>query len=198
MAVTKKETKAAAKAPAKKAEPAKKAAPAAKVAPVKAAAAKAPAKKAAPAAKAAPATKVAPAKKAVVEPAVSKGKFEIKRTNDGGYMFNIWAANYQVIAKSQNYSSMSACKTGIASVSTNAAKAAVEDQTLKTINEEKCPKFQIYTDKGGKFRFNLLAANGQNILACTQGYTTKPACQNGIKSVIANADAMVVVESDDD
>ena len=192
MAVTKKETKPAAK----KEEPAKKAAAAKKEAPAKAAPAKAPAK--APVKKAEPAKK-APAKKEVVEPALSKGKFEIKRTNDGGYMFNVWAANYQVIAKSQTYTSMASCKNGIASVGTNAPKAAIEDLTLtKEGDKVKCPKFQIYTDKSGKFRFNLWAANNQNILACTQGYTTKPACKNGIQSVITNADAMVVVESDED
>lgn len=151
-----------------------------------------------PAAKAAPAKKEAPAKTTVVEPTISKGKYEIKRTSDKGYMFNVWAANYQVIAKSQTYTSMSACKTGINSVTNTAAIAAIEDQTLQNVKEEKCPKFQIYLDKGGKFRFNLLAKNGQNVLACTQGYTTKPACKNGIQSVIANAGAMVVVESDDD
>ena len=188
MAVTKKDTKPAAKAaPATKA-PAKKAEPA-----------KAPAKAAAPAkapAKAAPA-KAAPVK-AAEEAVISKGKYEIKRTNDGGYMFNVWAANYQIIAKSQSYTSMTACKTGINSVTNTAAIAAIEDQTLQTVKEEKCPKFQIYLDKGGKYRFNLLAKNGQNVLACTQGYTTKPACKKGIESVIANAGAMIVLPSDED
>ena len=213
MAVTKKETKTpAAKAPAKaapakapaKAEPAKKTAPVAKATPAAKAPAKTPAK-ATPATKTpakAPAKapeKAAPAKTTVVEAAISKGKYEIKRTNDGGYMFNVWSANYQVIAKSQTYTSMASCKNGIASVSNNAPKAAIEDLTLvKESDKVKCPKFQIYTDKGGKFRFNLWAANNQNILACTQGYTTKPACKNGIQSVIANANAMIVVETDDD
>ena len=197
MAATKKETKTTEKAPAAKAAPAKKAEPA-KAAPAK----KAEPAKAAPAKKVEPAkttaAKAEPAKTTVVEPTISKGKYEIKRTNDKGYMFNVWAANYQVIAKSQTYTSMSACKTGINSVTNTAAIAAIEDQTLQNVKEEKCPKFQIYLDKGGKFRFNLLAKNGQNVLACTQGYTTKPACKNGIQSVIANAGAMVVVESDDD
>lgn len=116
-----------------------------------------------------------------------KGKFEIKRTSDGRYMFNVRAANTQVIASSQIYSSMTACKNGIASVGANAPIAAIEDQTLQTINEEKCPKFQIYYDKAGQYRFNLIATNGNNILSCTQGYRQKQSCKNGIKSVIANA-----------
>ncbi|HBU79310.1 MAG TPA: DUF1508 domain-containing protein [Muricauda sp.] len=43
-------------------------------------------------------------------------------------------------------------------------------------------KFEINTDKAGKFRFNLKAGNGQVILS-SQGYTTKSACENGIESV---------------
>jgi len=139
-----------------------------------------------------PSTQKAAVKTPPEEPAEEfkvKGKFEIKRTSDGRYMFNVRAANTQVIASSQIYSSMTACKNGIASVGANAPIAAIEDQTLQTINEEKCPKFQIYYDKAGQYRFNLIATNGNNILSCTQGYRQKQSCKNGIKSVIANATA---------
>lgn len=47
-------------------------------------------------------------------------------------------------------------------------------------------KFQIYTDKGGEFRFRLKAANGQEILA-SEGYKTKVSCLNGVESVKKNA-----------
>lgn len=202
---TKKEEKVAVKksVAAKKAEPAKKAAPAAKTASAKKVE---PAKKAVPAAKAAPAKKVTPTpKKAapvldeITEDAVmTKGKFEVKRTSDRRYMFNVRAGNTQVIASSQIYASMAACRNGIESVGKNAPIAPIEDQTLSSVNEEKCPKFQIYFDKGGKYRFNLIAANGQNILACTQGYTQKSSCKNGIQSVINNASAAIVLPSDDE
>ena len=196
----------AAPAPAPAAKPVaeKKAAPAqtapAKTAPAKAPAAKTAAeKKTATAAKApakkAPA-KAAPAPKKAAEPE-ARGVYEIKRSANGGYVFNVRAGNTQVIASSQVYSTMAACKNGIASVGTNAPIANMEDQTLKTINEQSCPKFQIYFDKAGKYRFNLLAANGQNILSCTQGYTQKSSCKNGINSVIENAQAKVTVLEDD-
>ncbi|MBE6702093.1 MAG: DUF1508 domain-containing protein [Ruminococcaceae bacterium] len=113
-------------------------------------------------------------------------------------MFNVHAGNTQIIASSQIYSSMAACRNGINSVGVNAPLAAIEDQTLSSVNEEKCPKFQIYFDKSGKYRFNLLAANGQNILACTQGYTQKSSCKNGIKSVITNAQATIVLPNNED
>lgn len=47
-------------------------------------------------------------------------------------------------------------------------------------------KFEIFKDRKGGFRFRLKATNGQTILA-SQGYTTKAACMNGIRSVTTNA-----------
>ena len=189
------EKAAAEKAAAEKAAAAKK--PAAK----KPAAEKKPtAKKEAPAkkepAKAAPKKEAKPAEDAVS--LSKKGMFEIKRAGDGRYMFNVRAGNTQVIASSQMYTSMASCRNGIKSVGVNAPIAPIEDQTLATVNKEKCPKFQIYFDKAGKYRFNLLAANGDNILSCTQGYTQKTSCKGGINSVIANADATVVLLENDD
>ena len=200
--------KAAEEAAAKKAAEEAAAKKAAEEAAAKKAAAKKPAAK--PAAAAAPKApakvtvteapvEAAPAEAAPAAPAAdAKGAFEVKRTSDNRYMFNVRAGNTQVIASSQIYSSMAACRNGINSVGTNAPIAAIEDQTLSSINEEKCPKFQIYLDKGGKYRFNLLAANGQNILACTQGYTQKASCKNGINSVIANAHAKIVLPRTED
>ena len=47
-------------------------------------------------------------------------------------------------------------------------------------------KFELYKDKGGKFRFRLKSANGQIILA-SQGYKTKVSARNGIASVQRNS-----------
>ena len=47
-------------------------------------------------------------------------------------------------------------------------------------------KFVITVRKNGEFQFNLKASNGQVILT-SEGYTTKPACLNGIESVNKNA-----------
>ena len=48
------------------------------------------------------------------------------------------------------------------------------------------PKFEVYKDKKGEYRFRLNAKNGQAILA-SQGYSSKAGCLNGIKSVQENA-----------
>nr|WP_271211694.1 DUF1508 domain-containing protein [Rhodococcus wratislaviensis]GLK37856.1 UPF0339 protein [Rhodococcus wratislaviensis] len=43
-------------------------------------------------------------------------------------------------------------------------------------------KFELFKDTGGKFRFHPKAANGE-IIAASQGYTSKAAAQNGIASI---------------
>lgn len=50
----------------------------------------------------------------------------------------------------------------------------------------KHPKFEIKESKNGQFFFNLTAKNGQ-VIATSEMYTTKSACQNGISSVQDNA-----------
>lgn len=113
------------------------------------------------------------------------GKFVVK-TAKTGYVFNLKASNGQVIATSEVYNSMASCSTGIASVQKNAPVAAVEDQTVQGFAPEKHPKFEIYTDKAGEYRFRLKAANGQ-IIAVSEGYKAKESCLNGVESVKKNA-----------
>ena len=120
------------------------------------------------------------------------GKFVVKKTNTG-VKFDIKATNGQVIATSEVYSSEDACKKGIASVQKNAPAAAVEDQTVEGFAEEKHPKFEVYQDKAGEFRFRLKATNGQ-VIATGEGYKAKASCLNGIESVKNNAPDAEIVE----
>ena len=121
------------------------------------------------------------------------GKFVIK-TAKTGYMFNLKAGNGEVIATSEIYTTLDACKNGVASVAKNAPVAALEDQTVEGFATEKNPKFEVYADKRGEFRFRLKAANGQ-IIATGEGYKAKASCLNGIESIRKNApEAAVVVE----
>jgi uncharacterized protein YegP (UPF0339 family) len=48
------------------------------------------------------------------------------------------------------------------------------------------PKFELYLDRAGKYRFRLKARNGE-IIAVSEGYTAKASCENGIDSVRKNA-----------
>jgi len=47
-------------------------------------------------------------------------------------------------------------------------------------------RFEVYQDKGGEYRFRLKAPNGE-IIAVSEGYTTKRSCMRGIESVKRNA-----------
>ena len=120
------------------------------------------------------------------------GKFVIKTTKTG-YVFNLKATNGQVIANSEVYKSKASCNAGIASVQKNAPVAAIEDQTVEGFAKEKHPKFEIYTDKAGEYRFRLKATNGQ-IIAVGEGYKAKASCLNGIESIKKNAPDAPIVE----
>ena len=122
------------------------------------------------------------------------GKFVIRRTNTG-IKFYLKAGNGEVIATSEVYSSEDACRKGIASVQKNAPAAAVEDQTVEGFAQEKHPKFEVYSDKAGEFRFRLKATNGQ-IIAVGEGYKAKAGCLNGIASVQKNAPDAEIVEQE--
>lgn len=121
------------------------------------------------------------------------GKFVIKETNTG-VKFDLKAGNGEVIATSEVYNSEAACKNGIDSVKKNAPLAAVENQTVEGYATEKNPKFEIYQDKAGEYRFRLKATNGQ-IIAVGEGYTTLANCKNGVESVKKNAPDAEVVEA---
>ena len=119
------------------------------------------------------------------------GKFVIKETNTG-VKFDLKAGNGEVIATSEVYTTEAACRKGIASVQKNAPVAAVEDQTKEGFAAEKHPKFEVYTDNAGEFRFRLKATNGQ-VIAVSEGYKAMASCLNGIESVKKNAvDAPIV------
>ena len=121
------------------------------------------------------------------------GKFVIKETKTG-IKFDLKATNGEIIATSEVYASEDACRAGIASVVKNAPDAALENQTVEGYAVEKHPKFEVYADKAGEFRFRLKATNGQ-IIAISEGYKALPGCLNGVESVRKNAaDAPTVKE----
>jgi hypothetical protein len=118
------------------------------------------------------------------------GKFEIKNVKTG-IKFNLKAGNGEIIATSEVYTTEAACRKGIESVRNNAL-SAVEDQTVEPIEVQKHPKYEVYLDKAGEYRFRLKARNGE-IIAVGEGYKKKVSCLNGIESIKRNApDAEIV------
>ncbi len=130
------------------------------------------------------------------------GTFIIKKTPTG-FNFSLIAANKEKIAvSSQVYTNKASCKKGMASIAANAVKCIeedrIEDLTLKTPVKKTNPKFEIYFDKAGLYRYRLYAPNGESIAMSEDGYKSKSGCLNGIRSVAANApDAAVIDETTD-
>ena len=122
------------------------------------------------------------------------GKFAVK-TVKTGIKFNLKANNGEIIAVSEVYTTKSACLNGIESVRKNAPIAPVEDQTVEGFAAETNPKFEVYVDKAGEYRFRLKARNGE-IIAASEGYKAKASCLNGIESVKKNAPDAEIVEEE--
>ena len=115
------------------------------------------------------------------------------RTVSSGYKFDLKATNGQVIATSESYDTKAACRKGAESVRKNAPAAKVEDQTEADRKQLSNPKFELFQDRAGQYRFRLKATNGK-VIAVSEGYGTKAACENGIDSVKTNAPAAEVAE----
>ena len=120
-------------------------------------------------------------------------KFVI-RTVNSGVKFDLRAANGQTVLTSEVYTTEAACRKGIESIMKNAPTANVENQTEEGFETLTHPKFEMYQDKAGEYRFRLKALNGE-IIGTSEGYTGKAGCLNGIESVKKNAaDAEIVEE----
>ena len=112
------------------------------------------------------------------------GKFIFKQTATG-FKFDLKATNGEVIATSEVYSSEAACRNGIESVKKNCI-GEIEDQTVEGFETVKHPKFEMYVDKAGEYRFRLKARNGE-VIVVGEGYKAKAGCMNGIASIGKNA-----------
>ena len=107
-------------------------------------------------------------------------KFIIRRVG-GGVKFDLHAPNGQTIATSEVYESLAYCRKGIEAVRKNAPAAKLEDQT-EDFSALTNPKFQLYRDKQGAYRFRLKARNGK-IIVFSEAYGAKSACEAGIDAV---------------
>lgn len=122
------------------------------------------------------------------------GKFVISKAKNEEYTFVLKATNGQIILEAgETFSSLSNCKNSIESVKKNAL-AHVEDQTVEGYETLTHPKYEMYIDKAGEYRWRLKARNGEPI-GKSEGYKAKASAVNGIESVGKNApEAEVIIE----
>ena len=97
--------------------------------------------------------------------------FEIKKASDGRFVFNLKAANDQVILTSQAYASKESAEAGIASVKHNAGiDAHYEEKT-----------------GGDGLPYFVLHAGNRQVIGRSQMYSSRDAMHKGIASVKRNA-----------
>lgn len=125
------------------------------------------------------------------------GKYVIKKTDKGNFVFKLYSSNYRVVAiGAQAYTTLGAAKIGIQSIINNAEKAPVENQTLKNYEVEKFPKWEIYQDKKGEYRLRLFATNGNLIATTNDGYADITGAKNGIAAVARANKGCAIVRND--
>ena len=106
------------------------------------------------------------------------GKFELYKDKAGEFRFRLKAGNGEVVLTSEGYSSRAGAINGVESVKKNAADTAL---------------FEATETKGGKFRFNLKAANHQ-VIGTSQNYDSAASRDNGIGAVGRAAAGAEVVD----
>lgn len=106
------------------------------------------------------------------------GKFELKKSSNDKYYFNLKAGNGEVILSSEMYETKSSAENGIESVKKNAP-----------LDE----RYEKKTSSKGEPYFVLKAANGQTI-GVSEMYSSTSARDNGIESVKKNAPDATIVD----
>ncbi|MBM68698.1 MAG: hypothetical protein CME43_04400 [Haliea sp.] len=98
------------------------------------------------------------------------GKYDLKKSPSGKFMFNLKAGNGQIILTSELYEAKSGAENGIESVRKNSPSDSNYDRR---------------TSKKGEPYFVLKAGNGQ-IIGNSEMYSSTAAMENGIQSVKTN------------
>jgi uncharacterized protein YegP (UPF0339 family) len=99
------------------------------------------------------------------------GKFVLRKTDKGNFVFNLKASNGQVILTSEPYSDKRNALNGVESVRKNSGKDS---------------NFERRTAGNGQPYFVLKAANTQ-VIGQSEMYSSKATMENGIASVMRNA-----------
>ena len=106
-------------------------------------------------------------------------RMELRRT-DTGYKFDLKAANGETVATSEVYATKAACLKGAESVLRSAPTAPAVDPEQDSVTKN--PRFEVFRDRAGRFRFRLRSRNGK-IIAVSEPYLTRFGAQQGVEAV---------------
>ena len=109
------------------------------------------------------------------------GKYVLKNSSDGQFMFNLKAGNGEVILTSERYTSKAGAQNGIESVRTNSPDDGQYDRL---------------TSSAGDPYFTLKAKNPE-VIGRSEMYSSTSAMNKGIESVKNNGPTTVVDDQTD-
>ena len=119
-------------------------------------------------------------------------RFMIKRLQ-AGYVAYLYAANRMIIGTTALTQTQQQAEDLIRQVHALLADTPVQDQTARAPVAVPCPKFQIYNDNTGAFRFRLRNAAGDRILM-SQRYATHDACVDAVKLVRSRPGPLTIMD----
>ena len=106
------------------------------------------------------------------------GKFELKKSKNDKYFFNLLAGNGQIILSSEMYEAKASAVNGMESVKKNSADDS---------------RYERLTGKDGSPYFVLTAGNSQ-VIGQSQMYSSESARDGGIASCKTNGPTATVVD----
>lgn len=98
------------------------------------------------------------------------GKYVLRKTTDGQFMFNLKAANGEIILTSERYTEKPSATNGIQACRTNSGTPS---------------NYEKRSGEPGRFHFVLKAQN-REIIGTSEQYTSEAARDNGIASCMTN------------
>ena len=116
-------------------------------------------------------------------------KFQVYKDAAGKCRFRLRADNNKIVAIGEAYEQHAGCLNGVKSIQ-KICNVHVEDTTIEGFEKLTNPKYQVYKDAAGEFRFRLIARNGE-MVADSEGYESKEGCLNGIEVVGQSCNAEI-------
>ncbi len=117
-----------------------------------------------------------------------KPKFQIYKDADEKCRFRLLDENNKIAASGEAYEKHASCLNGIKSVQKN-CNSEIEDLTIED-RKVPNPKYQIYQDVSGKYRFRLNASNGE-VIADSSSFETKQDCLKTLEVVKNSCNAEI-------
>jgi uncharacterized protein len=116
-------------------------------------------------------------------------KFQVYKDSAEKIRFRVISNNNQVVAFGEACENHEVCLKGITEVQKN-CNVALEDLTVEDCPVIPNPKFEVYTDVTGLFRFRLKDAEGRTIIQ-GEGCGSKEGCLDGVEVVKSCMNALV-------